>query len=129
MAYWGKAYALGPNYNSPAPDGKASQAAYESAAVMGPTMAAGTNFVLHAAGWLEGGLTMGYEKLMLDGFQAGLSWITILRKREAFRRAFDDFAPEKIARYDDTYTLDVGLLPPIDLFDPVESATEVPPNF
>jgi DNA-3-methyladenine glycosylase I len=41
-----------------------------------------------------------YEKLMLDGFQAGLSWITILRKREAFRRAFDDFAPERIARYD-----------------------------
>jgi DNA-3-methyladenine glycosylase I len=41
-----------------------------------------------------------YEKLMLDGFQAGLSWITILRKRENFRRAFDDFAPEKIARYD-----------------------------
>jgi len=40
-----------------------------------------------------------YEKLMLDGFQAGLSWITILRKREAFRRAFDDFTPEKIARY------------------------------
>ena len=40
-----------------------------------------------------------YEKLMLDGFQAGLSWITILRKRENFRRAFDDFAPEKIARY------------------------------
>jgi DNA-3-methyladenine glycosylase I len=41
-----------------------------------------------------------YEKLMLDGFQAGLSWITILRKRENFRRAFDDFAPERIARYD-----------------------------
>jgi DNA-3-methyladenine glycosylase I len=40
-----------------------------------------------------------YEKLMLDGFQAGLSWITILRKRENFRRAFDDFQPEKIARY------------------------------
>jgi len=40
-----------------------------------------------------------YEKLVLDGFQAGLSWITILRKRDAFRRAFDDFAPEKIARY------------------------------
>jgi len=40
-----------------------------------------------------------YEKLVLDGFQAGLSWITILRKREAFRRAFDDFEPEKIARY------------------------------
>ena len=40
-----------------------------------------------------------YEKLMLDGFQAGLSWITILRKRENFRRAFDGFIPEKIARY------------------------------
>jgi len=41
-----------------------------------------------------------YEKLVLDGFQAGLSWITILRKRENFRRAFDDFEPERIARYD-----------------------------
>ena len=40
-----------------------------------------------------------YEKLMLDGFQAGLSWITILRKRENFRRAFNEFDPEKIARY------------------------------
>ena len=40
-----------------------------------------------------------YEKLMLDGFQAGLSWIVILRKRDNFRRAFDGFAPEKIARY------------------------------
>jgi DNA-3-methyladenine glycosylase I len=40
-----------------------------------------------------------YEKLVLDGFQAGLSWITILRKRDNFRRAFDDFAPEKVARY------------------------------
>ena len=40
-----------------------------------------------------------WEKLALDGFQAGLSWITILRKREAFRAAFDDFDPEKVARY------------------------------
>ncbi len=40
-----------------------------------------------------------YEKLVLDGFQAGLSWITILRKRENFRRAFAGFEPEKIARY------------------------------
>src|SRR5579862_1424942 len=40
-----------------------------------------------------------YEKLMLDGFQAGLSWITILRKRDNFRRAFDRFKPEAIARY------------------------------
>ena len=40
-----------------------------------------------------------YEKLVLDGFQAGLSWITILRKRDNFRRAFSQFQPEKIARY------------------------------
>jgi len=40
-----------------------------------------------------------YEKLVLDGFQAGLSWITILRKREAFRKAFDGFDPTRIARY------------------------------
>ncbi len=48
-----------------------AQAAYESAAVMAPTMDAGTNFVLHAAGWLEGGLTFGYEKFMLDADQLG----------------------------------------------------------
>ncbi len=41
-----------------------------------------------------------FEKLILDGFQAGLSWITILRKRDNFRHAFDNFNPEKIARYD-----------------------------
>ncbi|HXW28819.1 MAG TPA: DNA-3-methyladenine glycosylase I [Xanthobacteraceae bacterium] len=40
-----------------------------------------------------------YEKLILDGFQAGLSWITILRKRDNFRRAFDGFQPEQIAHY------------------------------
>ncbi len=40
-----------------------------------------------------------YEKLILDGFQAGLSWITILRKRENFRKAFHNFDPTKIARY------------------------------
>ena len=40
-----------------------------------------------------------YEKLVLDGFQAGLAWITILRKRENFRKAFHGFDPEKIARY------------------------------
>lgn len=38
-----------------------------------------------------------WEKLILDGFQAGLSWITILKKREAFREAFDGFDPEVIA--------------------------------
>jgi DNA-3-methyladenine glycosylase I len=42
-----------------------------------------------------------FEKLVLDGFQAGLSWITILRRREAFRKAFDGFVAEKIARYSD----------------------------
>ena len=40
-----------------------------------------------------------WEKLVLDGFQAGLAWITILRKREAFRAAFDNFDPELVARY------------------------------
>jgi DNA-3-methyladenine glycosylase I len=40
-----------------------------------------------------------WEKLVLDGFQAGLSWITILRKREAFRRAFSGFDPEAVARF------------------------------
>jgi DNA-3-methyladenine glycosylase I len=41
-----------------------------------------------------------FEKLILDGFQAGLSWITILRKRDAFRRAFAGFDPHAIARFD-----------------------------
>jgi len=40
-----------------------------------------------------------WEKLVLDGFQAGLAWITILRKREAFRAAFDNFDPQKVAAY------------------------------
>src|SRR5213080_3143094 len=40
-----------------------------------------------------------YEKLILDGFQAGLSWITILRKRENFRRAFANFDPAAIAGF------------------------------
>ena len=40
-----------------------------------------------------------FEKLILDGFQAGLSWRTILYKRDNFRKAFDGFQPEKIARY------------------------------
>jgi DNA-3-methyladenine glycosylase I len=39
-----------------------------------------------------------WEKLMLDGFQAGLSWLTILRKRDEFRKAFHGFDPEKVAR-------------------------------
>lgn len=50
-----------------------AQAAYESANSMQPTILAGVNFVLHAAGWLEGGLTMGYEKFMLDADQCGMA--------------------------------------------------------
>ncbi|MDB6176772.1 DNA-3-methyladenine glycosylase I [Paracoccus sp. Z330] len=42
-----------------------------------------------------------WEKLVLDGFQAGLSWITILRKRDAFREEFDGFDPERVAAWDD----------------------------
>jgi DNA-3-methyladenine glycosylase I len=40
-----------------------------------------------------------FEKLCLEGFQAGLSWLTILRKRDAFRRAFAGFEPEAVARF------------------------------
>ncbi len=42
-----------------------------------------------------------YEKLCLEGFQSGLSWLTILRKREGFRRAFAGFEPEKVAAFGD----------------------------
>ena len=40
-----------------------------------------------------------WEMLMLEGFQAGLAWITVLRKREAFRKAFKNFDPHKVARF------------------------------
>jgi DNA-3-methyladenine glycosylase I len=40
-----------------------------------------------------------YERLCLEGFQSGLAWITVLRKREAFRRGFADFDPERVARF------------------------------
>ena len=49
-----------------------AQAAYESAQTLLPTCLAGVNFVLHTAGWLEGGLAMGYEKFMMDCDQAGM---------------------------------------------------------
>lgn len=42
-----------------------------------------------------------FERLALEGFQSGLSWLTVLRKRPAFREAFDDFAPELVAAYGD----------------------------
>ena len=49
-----------------------AQAAYESASTIQPTVMAGVNFVLHAAGWLEGGLAFGYEKFMMDADQLGM---------------------------------------------------------
>ncbi|HEU0335846.1 MAG TPA: trimethylamine methyltransferase family protein [Gaiellaceae bacterium] len=55
-----------------------AQAAYESANTMQPTLLAGVNFVLHAAGWLEGGLTMGYEKFVLDADQCGM-WHSLVQ--------------------------------------------------
>jgi trimethylamine--corrinoid protein Co-methyltransferase len=54
-----------------------AQAAYESAATFGPTILAGVNFVLHAAGWLEGGLTVGYEKFILDADQCGMAAVFV----------------------------------------------------
>lgn len=55
-----------------------------------------------------------YEKLMLDGMQAGLAWITILRKRETLRAAFANFDPEVIARFDErtiaTLLTDPGII-------------------
>ncbi|MDQ1348253.1 MAG: DNA-3-methyladenine glycosylase [Acidobacteriota bacterium] len=55
-----------------------------------------------------------FEMLNLEGAQAGLSWITILKKRENYRRAFDEFDPERIARYDDakvaTLLADAGIV-------------------
>ncbi|MDX3853743.1 DNA-3-methyladenine glycosylase I [Streptomyces sp. AK02-01A] len=45
-----------------------------------------------------------YERISLEAFQAGLSWATILRKRPAFREAFDNFSPDKVAAYTDADT-------------------------
>ncbi len=55
-----------------------------------------------------------FEKLCLEGFQSGLSWLTILNKRENFRRAFADFDPEKVARFNrrsvDRLLCDAGIV-------------------
>lgn len=55
-----------------------------------------------------------FEKLILEGFQAGLSWITVLRKREHFRTVFDNFDAEKMVRYSakklDTLKMDPGII-------------------
>ena len=54
-----------------------AQAAYESAATLQPTVLGGVNFVLHAAGWLEGGLTVGYEKFVMDADQCGMMTVFV----------------------------------------------------
>lgn len=48
-----------------------------------------------------------FERLVLESFQAGMSWAIILRKRDAFRTAFDGFAPDTVALYDDTKVADL----------------------
>ena len=48
-----------------------------------------------------------FELLILEGFQAGLSWITVLKKREAFRKAFDNFDVNKVAKYDESKVADL----------------------
>jgi trimethylamine--corrinoid protein Co-methyltransferase len=54
-----------------------AQAAYESAATLQPTVLGGVNFVLHAAGWLEGGLAVGYEKFIMDADQCGMMAVLV----------------------------------------------------
>jgi trimethylamine--corrinoid protein Co-methyltransferase len=54
-----------------------AQAAYESAQTFIPTVLAGVNFVLHAAGWLEGGLAVGYEKFVMDADQCGMAAVFV----------------------------------------------------
>lgn len=76
----------GGNYTaSQIPD---AQAGYESASSIWPTVQAGTNVVLHAAGWLEGGLTTGYEKLILDAEMLGM----MARYVEGISLTEEDFA-------------------------------------
>ena len=74
-----------------------AQAAYESANTMQPTMLGGVNFVLHAAGWLEGGLTMGYEKFVLDNDQLGMWHAFAQRRRPVRERPGDGRVPDQRA--------------------------------
>ncbi len=48
-----------------------------------------------------------FELLILEGFQAGLSWLTVLKKREAFRKAFDNFNVKKVAKYDEEKVIEL----------------------
>lgn len=54
-----------------------------------------------------------FEAICLEGFQAGLSWITILKRREGFRKAFENFEIEKVAHFDDNKIEDLMLNPEI----------------
>ena len=63
-----------------------AQAAYESAATLQPTVLGGVNFVLHAAGWLEGGLAVGYEKFILDADQCGMMAVFVEGRRPVRER-------------------------------------------
>jgi DNA-3-methyladenine glycosylase I len=65
-----------------------------------------------------------WEKFQLDGFQAGLSWITILRKRETLREEFDGFEPEKIARWNKK-RIDKALSNPGIIRSPIKIAAAV----
>ena len=75
-----------------------AQAAYESAATLQPTVLAGVNFVLHAAGWLEGGLAVGYEKFILDADQCGMMAVFVERRRPVRERPGARRDPHQRAR-------------------------------
>ncbi len=84
--YYDLPYRSGGNFTaSRIPD---AQAGYESAGTIWPTIQAGTNFVLHAAGWLEGGLISGYEKFVLDLEMLGI----VARFTEGISLTGEDFA-------------------------------------
>ena len=76
-----------------------AQAAYESANTMQPTVLGGVNFVLHAAGWLEGGLAMGYEKFVLDADQLGDVARVRRRRRPVPERPGAGRVPHERARH------------------------------
>ena len=82
-----------------------AQAAYESANTLQPTILGGVNFVLHAAGWLEGGLAIGYEKFVLDDDQLGhdgtrsSSGVDLSRQRSGARRHHRERARAALPRH------------------------------
>ncbi len=75
-----------------------AQAAFESAQTLLPTCLAGVNFVLHTAGWLEGGLAMGYEKFMMDVDQAGMMHTLLAGRRSHAERPGHGRHPRSGAR-------------------------------